>query len=119
MTKKEQFISEITGLIDNGLEISNDAKEGFEQIIASLETKEVKVITEKGIEIILAMREHEENYNNVFTSKIIGESIGKNGKAVAGSMRKLIENGFVENLGGSPKSYALTDKGRTFDLETI
>lgn len=47
------------------------------------------------------------------TSKEIGEKLLISSRRVAGSMRKLITDGYVEKIGQDPVVYTLTEKGKT------
>ena len=56
-----------------------------------------------------------QSYNNIFTAKSLGEAIGLGSKVVSGSMRKLVLDGFFEKIGANPVSYAITEKGLSFN----
>lgn len=73
-------------------------------------------ITQNGIKILQFMQNNWEKFNNVFTSKIIAEGIFTSPRSVSGSMKKLIAGDFVDKIGGSPVSYAITDKGKEKEL---
>ena len=72
-----------------------------------------KEITEKGINIILGMRNMG---NDWMTAKSIGEEIDMSGRSVSGSMKKLVTDGYVEKMAGNPASYRLTEKGQTCEF---
>lgn len=38
-------------------------------------------------------------------------------RSVSGSMKKLINDGYVEKKGGSPVCYGLTDLGKDFQID--
>ena len=71
-----------------------------------------KAFTDKGIKILEAMRE----INDWISAKSLGEKIEVSGRSVSGSMRKLIEDGYIERKGENPISYKITEKGMTCDL---
>ena len=50
-------------------------------------------------------------YNNILTSKIIGEGLFMGSRSVSGSIRKLISDGYVEKVGSNPVTYSLTNDG--------
>lgn len=50
-------------------------------------------------------------------AKEIAEGMFISSRAVSGAMRKLVTDGFVEKVGESPVMYALTDAGRTIEIE--
>lgn len=134
MSKKEEFIKMVQSVIDYIEKEAHDPEEPifyskgaldyFEELKRSdyiaKETISKKVeITENGIKIIKYMQENYQKYNNVFTSKIIGEGIFLPSRSVSGSMKKLVADGFVEKIGSEPVAYAITDKGKDKDLSNI
>lgn len=72
-----------------------------------------KPITDKGIAIILAMREVED----WITAKALGEQMDISGRSVSGSLKKLVTDGYVNKRAGSPAAYKITEKGMTCNLE--
>lgn len=118
MTKKEKFIEEIEKITQNFKEpcelkdvLSEEAYSYFESL---KQEKESSPITEKGVNILNFMKKNEETHNNVFSAKTIGEGLFVSSRAVSGTMRKLVTDGYVEKIGQNPVSYSLTDKGRSF-----
>ena len=71
-------------------------------------------MTENGLKVLSWMQENVENMTNVFTSKEIAEALFTSGRSVAGSMRKLVNDGFVEKIGKDPVQYALTEQGKNY-----
>ena len=55
--------------------------------------------------------------NNIFTSKEIAEALFTSGRSVAGSMRKLVKDGYFEKVGKDPVQYSLTEKGKTYQFD--
>lgn len=53
----------------------------------------------------------------LYSAKMIGESLGVGSRSVSGSMRKLVTDGYVEKSGSNPTVYKITNKGidYTFD----
>ena len=62
------------------------------------------------------MQSEVEVRNNLFKAADVGEIIGKPAKAVSGSLRKLVTDGFVEKIGEKPILYALSEKGKTYNI---
>jgi len=125
MTKKEVFIKIIqTEIFDNptiytenypGEEWSK-ALEFFEEL-KNNKTKSSKEMTENGQKSLIWMQENLESMNNVFTSKEIAEGLFTSGRSVSGSMRKLVNDGYVEKIGTNPVQYALTEKGINYKFD--
>lgn len=124
MTKKEAFIEIVEYLFDDqdvrlaniyaeewplANEFFNELKEG--------KVKNSSVITENGKKVLSWMQENMENMSNVFTSKEAAEALFTSGRSIAGSMRKLVADGYVDKIGKNPVQYALTDKGKNYLFE--
>ena len=63
------------------------------------------------------MQENLESMNNVFTSKEIAEGLFTSGRSISGSMRKLVNDEYVEKIGTNPVQYALTEKGMNYKFD--
>ena len=68
---------------------------------------ESKPMTENGKKIYEWMQEHQTEMSNMFTSKEIAEALFMSGRSVAGSMRKLVNDGLVSKSGTNPIQYSL------------
>ena len=112
MTKKEAFIDLVNYFFeDNDVRFENDekfqlAKEFFEDF-KNNKIKNSGAMTENGIKLLSWMQENIEKMSNIFTS----------GRSIAGSMRKLIADGYVEKTGKDPVKYSLTEAGKSYQLE--
>lgn len=91
-------------------------KEDFEKILKGIIPTQ-KGITENGIKILKIMQNKLDQYNNIFTSKNIGEFLFMSPRSVSGSMKKLITDGYVIKLGLNPVSYGLTDLGKNYKFD--
>lgn len=119
MTQREKFIKLVEELIQN-IDLKDYADEmAYFNKLKNQPEKEVKILTENGGAILRFMQEKRDQYNNVFTSKSIGENIGKSSRTVSGSMRKLVTDGFVEKISADPVTYAISEKGINFDIDSI
>ena len=113
MSKKETFITEVENFVEK---LSDEAKEYFETLKRPVGVS--SKMTDKGKAILQVMREKENGSENmIFKAKDIGEALGVSGRSVSGSMRALVANGYVEKASKDPVTYALTDDGRTYDLD--
>lgn len=118
MTKKEAFIEIINYLFeDQDIHLATVYKK--EWPLAQEFFKELKedkntspVLTENGKKVLSWMQENITNMSNLFTSKEIGEALFTSGRSVAGSMKKLVSNGYVEKTGKDPVRYSLTEEGK-------
>lgn len=123
MTKRDIFIQIVqTVIFDSGENFNfsdkelNDALEFFEEL-KNNKVKNSKTITENGAKLLAWMQENQEKMSNIFTSKEAAEALFTSGRSIAGSMRKLIADGYVEKTGKDPVKYSLTEVGKSYQLE--
>ena len=125
MTKKETFIKIISYIFEEdtlhldelyteeewatALDFFKEFKEG--------KVKNSKEMTENGRKSLIWMQENLESMNNIFTAKEIAEGLFTSGRSISGSMRKLINDGYVEKIGANPVQYTLTEKGINYKFE--
>ncbi len=115
--RKDIFIKTVEALFNDkdnidfhlGIFIPMEAIEFFEDYKKGASSNK-KEITEKGKVILNALKE----VNDWITAKGLGERIDTSGRSVSGSMKKLVEDGFVEKKAGNPASYKITEKGINF-----
>lgn len=116
MTNKELFIQEIEEILtDRANTFGTDGlSEGARAYFESLKvTKEKPPFTENGAKVLSWMQEHYTEYNNILKAKEIGDGLFCSSRTVSGSLRKLIDDGYVSKTEGTPTCYSLTDKGMT------
>lgn len=123
MTKKQKFIEVIQKEIFDrddiycenypddweDLKAYWDAFKGKEEI-------EKPMFTDNGKLILKYMQEHVTDMP-MGKAKDIGEGLFISSRAVSGAIRKLVTDGFVEKIGQDPVVYALTEKGKTVNIE--
>lgn len=128
MNRKNLFIDYFTKLMEydkaerNLLdEYSSEEKKAILAYLKVLseeeDNKEKPLFTDNGKLILKSLQEIQNNYNNMMKAKDIAEHIGISSRQVAGAMRKLIADGFVEKIGKEPVIYAITEKGLTINIE--
>lgn len=74
-------------------------------------------MTENGTKLLRWMQENIDKMNNLFTSKEAAEALFTSGRSIAGTMRKLVTDGYVEKTGKNPIQYSLTEVGKTFNFD--
>ena len=123
MTKKDIFIQIVqTVIFDSGENFNfsdkelNDALEFFEEL-KNNKIKNSKAITENGAKLLSWMQKNMDTMSNIFTSKEAAEALFTSGRSIAGSMRKLVIDGYVEKTGKDPVKYSLTEAGKNYQLE--
>ena len=70
-------------------------------------------LTENGMKVLKYMQLNFEKHNNLFTARSIGEGLFLSSRSIAGTMRKLINDGYAEKTGNNPVYYSLTEEGKT------
>lgn len=125
MTNKEKFINFIQTeifekediYVENYGEDWEDIKNFWNQFLTEKKKTSNGEMTENGLKILKYMQSNEDKYNNLFTSKEIGEGLFMSSRSVSGSMRKIIADGFSEKVGKDPVTYSLTEEGRNKQLD--
>ena len=126
MTAKEKFIKIIqTEIFDrpdiwceNYEEDWEDASSFWEEFKTG-KIKNSSIITEKGA-AVLRFLQTQPSTNYAFTAKMIAEELNMNTRSISGTMRKLLNDGYVEKLTTlTPITYQITPAGLAFDLDKI
>ena len=124
MTKKEAFIKIIqTEIFDRTDIYAENYPDEYELAVSFWEdfkdgkVKNSGVMTENGKKLLSWMQENIDTMTNLFTSKEAAEALFTSGRSIAGSMRKLIADGYVEKTGKDPVKYSLTEAGKSYQLE--
>ena len=95
----------------------NTAFDFWEKFKASPQaTENNDKLTENGAKVLKWMQENEATMANTFTSKEIAEGLFTSGRSIAGSMRKLVADEYVDKTGKNPIQYSLTDKGKNVNV---
>ena len=124
MKNKEIFIKIVQEMvfgIDNLNEFFSDEEIAkaidFWEDFKNNKTKNSGAMTENGRKLLSWMQENVDTMSNVFTSKEAAEALFTSGRSIAGSMRKLVNDGYVEKTGKDPVQYSLTDAGKNYQFE--
>lgn len=119
MSRKQAFIDFVDDLIENcehPVGMSKDA-EFYWNYLKNSDDKETEnpMFTENGKRILKFLQEHEER--DGWKSKDMAEFMEISSRSIAGGMRKLVNDGFVEKLEENPAIYAITTKGKEINIE--
>ena len=125
MTKKEKFIefvNELMEMVDINEwdeEERKDWKDAFDffEELKNNKVKTAKEMTENGAKLLSWMQENVDKMSNVFTSKEAAEALFTSGRSIAGSMKKLVNDGYVEKTGKNPVQYSLTEIGKNYKID--
>lgn len=118
MNKKQKFIELVDMLLDGASidEEYKDALDYFEMLKTEKENNK-PAFTENGAKVLKYIQENVDAFNNMFKAKDIGEGTMMSSRGASGAMRKLVTDGYLEKIGTDPVIYALTEKGKTVDIE--
>ena len=127
MNTKELFIKVVDAILkdveltdyvnffsEDELNIAFDFWEKFKASPQATENNDK--LTENGAKVLKWMQENEATMANTFTSKEIAEGLFTSGRSIAGSMRKLVADEYVDKTGKNPIQYSLTDKGKSVNV---
>ncbi len=127
MNTKELFIKVVDAILkdveltdyvnffsEDELNIAFDFWEKFKASPQATENNDK--LTENGAKVLKWMQENEATMANTFTSKEIAEGLFTSGRSIAGSMRKLVADEYVDKTGKNPIQYSLTDKGKNVNV---
>ena len=124
MIKKEAFIKIIQTEIFDRTDIYAENYPDEYELAASFweDFKDGKVknsgaMTENGKKLLSWMQENVDTMTNLFTSKEAAEALFTSGRSIAGSMRKLVNDGYVEKTGKDPVQYSLTEAGKNYRFD--
>ena len=124
MTKKEAFIKIIQTEIFDRTDIYAENYPDEYELAASFweDFKDGKIknsgaMTENGKKLLSWMQENVDTMTNLFTSKEAAEALFTSGRSIAGSMRKLVNDGYVEKTGKDPVQYSLTEAGKNYQFD--
>lgn len=116
MSKKQEFISYVEALIagqEEPLEMSDNVRLYWEALKGK-EEEEKPLFTDNGKLILQYMKDNQEPA--MLKARDIAEGLFISSRAVSGSIRKLVTDGFVEKVGQDPVVYALTEKGKIVEI---
>lgn len=119
MNKKDMFIKMVESYLLNGTvegTMTNEQLEGaiayFEAFKSTQEKADKPTFTDNGKLILKSMIENQEERANMFSAKQIAEYAFISSRSVSGSIRKLVNDGYVEKAGQDPIIYSLTELGK-------
>ena len=76
---------------------------------------EKPVLTDNGKQILAYLQKNPDKI--MVKARDIAEDLFISSRAVSGSLRKLVSDGFVDKMGESPVIYSITEKGKNFIIE--
>lgn len=115
---KTEFIEFLNALMMAAPEVANSMMtDNVKAYIAALSdtSSDKPVLTDNGKMILKYMQDNADH--PMFKAKDVAEGLFVSSRAISGSLRKLVNDGFCEKVGADPVVYALTDKGKNYKIE--
>ena len=115
---KQEFIEFLDSLMAAAPNIVNEKMTPSIQayIDALRDNKNEKpVLTDNGKIILAYLQQHQDKI--MLKAKDVAEDLFISSRGVSGSLRKLVNDGFVEKMGESPTIYSITEKGKNYIIE--
>lgn len=115
---REEFLRFIEDLISHNEDYANsimteDVKTYLE-ILRTGEDSTKPEITDNGKVVLKYMQD---NSIKMAKSRDIAEGLGISSRAVSGTLRKLVNDGFAEKIGKDPVIYTLSEKGKNYKID--
>lgn len=115
MTKKEEFIEFVKNMFTETNAQLPENVALYWNTLCSKEEIEKPLFTDNGKLILKFLQTHQDT--PVWKSRDIAEGLFISSKTVAGAIRKLVTDGYVEKMGDSPSIYTITEKGKNINLD--
>ena len=121
MSKKQEFIKYVEELMIFTREMNapipemNEDAELYWKAFCGENDPEKPLFTDNGKLILKWMQDNQND--SMWKARDIAEGLFISSRAVSGSMRKLISDGFVEKVGQEPTIYSLTENGKNIKIE--
>ena len=114
---KQEFIDFLNALMAAAPDVAeNMMTENVKAYIdALMDTKNEKPTLTDGGKVILDYMQKSDV--PMMKARDIAEGLFISSRAVSGSLRKLVNDGFCEKVGQDPVVYALTEKGKEFKID--
>lgn len=113
---KKEFIEFLEALMQAAPNVVEEkgSETIFEYIkILKDETSKKEQLTENGARILRYLQNAD---SLTFKAKDIGDAIGLSSRTISGSIRKLVNDGYVDKMGTSPVVYSITEKGKNYNI---
>ena len=115
---KQEFLNFIDELISHDKDyaesiMTENIKDYLEILKTGVDTSKPE-ITDNGKLILKYMQD---NNIKMAKSKDIAEGLGISSRAVSGTLRKLVNDGFADKIGKDPVIYTLSEKGKNYMID--
>lgn len=115
---KQEFLNFLNALMEASPDLTNSMMtDSIKSYIAALSAPgaEKPEITDNGKQILKYLQENTDV--PMLKARDIAEGLFISSRTVSGSMRKLVNDGFVEKVGQDPAIYTITEKGKNYNID--
>ena len=117
MTNKEIFIHTVEQLIAHSKDMIPNEAIAYLNELKNIQEKEKPMFTTNGAKVLKWMQENYEAHNNILKAKEIADGLFiPSSRTVSGALRKLITDGYVDKIAGSPVCYSLSTLGMSVEV---
>lgn len=114
MSAREDFINSVEKCIENYPNEFNENAISYFENLKNVVNESKEEFTENGKIILKCLQEHSEK--EMWKAKDIADTIELSSRTVSGSIRKLVNDGYVEKTGKNPVIYTITQKGKEIEI---
>ncbi len=116
---KEEFVKFLNDLMAANPEatksLMNDSVQSYiNDVLNGDKDKDKPLFSENGLVVYKFLRGNTDA--TAWSAKNIAEQVGLTSRQVSGCARKLVNDGFLEKVSTNPVYYALSQKGKDFEL---
>ena len=118
MNKKQIFLDFIEKLINANPDAAKDMPEEAKIYLEALKTEnetDKPLFTDNGKLVLQYMKDNPEP--SILKARDIAEGLGISSRSISGSLRKLVNDGFVEKVGKDPVLYSITQLGKDIEIQ--
>jgi DNA-binding MarR family transcriptional regulator len=115
---KQEFLNFLNALIEASPDLANSLMtDNIKSYIDALSAPgaEKPEITDNGKQILKFLQDNLDT--PMLKARDIAEGLFVSSRTVSGSIRKLVNDGFVEKVGQDPAIYTITEKGKNYNIE--
>lgn len=115
MSKKLEFLDFIRNNIpDEKWENASDDVKSYWKALQEIDQTEKPRFTDNGKMILKYLQDHQDH--DSYKAKDLGEALAISSRTVSGSIRKLVNDGYVDKVGKDPVLYSITEKGKNIEV---
>lgn len=115
---KQEFLNFLNALMEASPDLTNSLMtDSIKSYVEALSAPgaEKPEITDNGKQILKYLQDNPDK--PMLKARDIAEGLFVSSRAVSGSLRKLVTDGFVEKVGQDPAIYTITEKGKNYNIE--